>query len=72
LTPDPDHFDDIDPIDPDYGDAEITPEMGDNYLSAKIMLHHGGTMVKGRVAARKHDRDGNPIGLANVNPILDT
>jgi len=73
LTPDPDHFDDIDPIDPDYGDAEIMPEMGDNYLSAEIMLPRcGGTMVKGRVAARKRDSDGNPIGLANANPILDT
>ena len=67
LTPNPDHFDDIDPIDPDYSDAEITPEMGDNNLSAKIMLPRGGTMVKGRVAARKRDRDGNPIGLANVS-----
>jgi hypothetical protein len=46
--------------------------MGDNYLSTEIMLPRGGTMVKGRVAARKHDRDGNPIGLANSNPILDT
>jgi hypothetical protein len=72
LTPDPDHYDDTDPIDPDHGDAEITPEMGDNYLSAEIMLPRGGTMVKGRVAARKRDRDGNPIGLTNSNPILDT
>jgi hypothetical protein len=72
LTPDPDHFDDTDPIDPDHGDAEITPEMGDNYLSAKIMLPRGGTMVKGRVATRKRDNAGNPIGLANANPILDT
>jgi hypothetical protein len=38
LTPDPDHYDDTDPIDPDHGDAETTPEMGDNYLSAKIMV----------------------------------
>jgi len=53
LTPDPDHFDDIDPIDSDYGDAEITPEMGDNNLSAEIMLTRGGTMVKGRAAARQ-------------------
>ncbi len=29
-------------------------------------------MVKGRVSARKHDRDGNPVGLANSNPLLDT
>ena len=72
LTPDPNHFDDTDIIDPDYGDAEITPKMGDNYLSAEIMLPCCGTMVKGRVAARKRNRDGNPIGLANSNPILDT
>jgi len=74
LTPDPDHYDDTDPIDPDHGDAEITPEMGDNYLSAEIMLPRGGTMVRGRVAMRKRDWDGNPIGLANANsnPILDT
>ncbi len=73
MTPDPDHFDDSDPIDPDYGAAETTPEMGDNYLSAEIMLPRGGVMDKGRIAARKRDRDGNPpIGLANANPILDT
>ena len=72
LTPDPDHYDDTDPIDPDHGDAEITPEMGDNYLSAEIMLPRGGTMVRGRIAARKRDWDGIPIRLANSNPILDT
>jgi len=72
LTPNPDYFDDTDPVDPDYGHAEITPEMDDNYLSAEIMLPRGGTMVKGRVAVHKRDRDGNPIGLANPNPIFDT
>jgi hypothetical protein len=34
LTPDPVYFDNAHIIDPDYGDAEITPEMGDNYLTA--------------------------------------
>ena len=29
-------------------------------------------MVKGRMSTCKHDRDGNPVGLANSNPILDT
>ncbi len=72
LTPDPAYFDDTHITDPDYGDAEITPEMGDNYLTAELMLPRGGTMVKGRVSARKRDRDGNPVGLANSNPILDT
>ncbi len=28
--------------------------------------------MKERVTARKRDRDGNPVGLANANPILDT
>jgi hypothetical protein len=72
LTPDPDYYDETDPIDPDHGNTEITPEMGDNYLSAEIMLPRGGTMVKGRVATRKRNRDGNPVGLAKSNPILDT
>ncbi len=59
-------------LDPDHGDAEITPEMGDNYLSAEIMLPRGGTMVRGRIATQKRDWDGIPIRLANSNPILDT
>jgi hypothetical protein len=71
LTPDPDYFDSTNFIDPDYGDAEITPKMGDNYLSTEIMLPPGGTMVKRHVSAHEHDRDGNPIGLANPDPILD-
>jgi hypothetical protein len=29
-------------------------------------------MTKGRVKSRKRDADGNPIGLANASPILDT
>jgi len=72
LTPDPYHFDDSDFQDPDYGDAEITPILGDNYLSAEIMLPRGGTMIRGRVSEQKRDQHGNPIGLANPNPILDT
>jgi hypothetical protein len=34
-------------MDPEYGDAEIMPEIGDNYLSAELMLPKGGVMVKG-------------------------
>ena len=36
------------------------------------MLPKGGVLIKRRVTARKHDRDGNPVGRANDNPILDT
>jgi hypothetical protein len=49
LTPDPEYFHNTNVIDPDYGDAEMMPEMGDNYLSAKLMLPKGGVMVKGHV-----------------------
>jgi hypothetical protein len=63
LTPDYDF---------DHGNLEVTPGMGDNYLSAEISVPHGGTLVKGRVPSRKQDKDGNPVRLANANPILNT
>ncbi len=72
LTPDYDFFDDDHELDPDHADLEVTPEMGDNYLSAEIPVPQGGTLVKGCVTSWKRDKDGNPIGLANTNPILDT
>ncbi len=72
LTPDPTYYDNTATSDPEYGDAEVTPKTGDNYLSAELMLPKGGVLVKGRVTARKRDRDGNSIGRANDNPILDT
>jgi hypothetical protein len=72
LTPDPAYYDDTDTMDPECGDAEMTPETGDNYVSAELMLPKGGVLVQGHVTARKRDRDGNPVGHANDNPILDT
>jgi hypothetical protein len=72
LTPDPTYYDDTNTMDPEYGDTEVTSEIGDNYLSAELMLPKGVVMVKGRVTARKHDWNGNPVGRANDNPILDT
>jgi len=70
LTYEDDH-DDLDP-DHGHGDLEVTPEIGDNYLSAEISIPQGGSMVKVRVKSRKQDADGNPIGRADANPILDT
>ncbi len=72
LTPDYDFYDDDHDLDPDHGDLEVTPEMGDNYLNAEISVPRGGTLVKGRVTSQKRDKDSNPVGLANVNPILNT
>jgi hypothetical protein len=72
LTPDYDFYDDDNDLDPDHGELEVTPEMGDNYLNAKISVPRAGTLVKGRVTSRKRDKDGSPVGLANADPILDT
>ncbi len=72
LTPDPTYHDDTNIMDPEYGNAEVTLEIGDNYLSAELMLPKGSEMVKGHVTARKRDGEGNPVGHANDNPILDT
>jgi hypothetical protein len=72
LTPDYDFDDNDHDLHPDHGNLEVTPEMGDNYLSAEISVPCGGYLVKGRITSPKRDRDGNLIGLANANPILDT
>lgn len=49
-----------------------TPEAGDNYVGVKINLPRGSGEATGRVIGRKRDRDDNPVGRANDNPILDT
>jgi hypothetical protein len=55
-------------------DDEIpAPEAGDNHVGARVMLPHGGSLARGRGAVRrKRDREGNPSGRANANPVLDT
>ena len=72
ITPDLDHFGDSKLLSPDSADVEVTPEFGDNLLNAKIMLPCGGVLTKDCVTAQKRDSTGNPIGLADPNPILDT
>ncbi len=72
LTPEYDFYDDDYDLDSDHGDLEVTPEMGDNYLNTEISVLQGGTLMKGCITSQKRDKDGNPVGLANANPILDT
>jgi hypothetical protein len=71
LTPNYDFDDDDHDLDPEQGDLEVTPEMGDNYLNTEISVLQGGTLMKGRVTSPKRDKDGNPVRVANTNPILD-
>ncbi len=53
-------------------DEEITPEVGDEYLHASVILPCGSQMMHGTIIACKQDRDDNPIGHWSDNPILDT
>lgn len=56
---------------PDVEDV-VTPEEGDVYLNADVLLPRGDGMRTGRVRRRKRDSDGTLRGTANENPILDT
>jgi hypothetical protein len=38
LTPEYETYKDGHELDPDHGDLEVTPEIGDNYLSMKMMI----------------------------------
>ena len=58
LTPEYLTYDDDHDLDPDHGDLEVTPEIGDIYLSAEISIPRGGSIVKGRVKSLKRDIDG--------------
>jgi hypothetical protein len=53
LTPDPTYYNDTNATNPEYGDAEVTPKIGGNYLSAELMLPKGGVLVKGHMTACK-------------------
>ena len=44
----------------------------DMYLKAEVTLPIAGEMLTGKVERRKRDANGNLIGTANANPILDT
>jgi hypothetical protein len=54
-------------------DVELpTPEAGDNYVNASLMLPRGNSLARGTVIGRKRDSRGDPIGNANTNPIMDS
>ena len=50
---------------------DIMPEAMDNYIGVEIMIYHGDTVAQGSVRHRKRDVEGNTIGRANSNPIID-
>jgi hypothetical protein len=52
----------------DLWDAEAY----DAYISAQVILPAGDSQILGTVTARKRDHHGNPVGVGNRNPILNT
>ena len=53
-------------------DADVTPEVGDEYVGAQVTLPHGSEYSQGRVVRRTRNEDGTMLGTRNDNPILDT
>ena len=52
---------------------EFTPEQYDQYINMELSIHRGDEYPEmGRVTKRIKDQHGNPVGVANDNPILDT
>jgi len=49
-----------------------TPESFDQYIAAHVVLPRGDQYEKAVVKRRKIDPSGNPVGIRNTNPILDT
>jgi hypothetical protein len=72
----PDHITpEFTPIEPEASMPEVDDwdaEAYDQYIAAEVQLSRGGKEMLGTVIARKHDRDGNPIGRDRANPVLDT
>ena len=74
LTPECVYYEDDDSPFQEGSPDEIlpTPEGSDNYVNVEIMLPRGDEMAMGRVTKRARDPDGNAMGTAHANPILDT
>jgi len=71
----PEHDDEFDPVEPEAAMPEAddyTPEAYDEYLTAEVLLPNMGNMTRAKVTGRKRNADGDPVGVRNTNPILDT
>jgi len=70
-----DEYDVFEPVEPEACMPEIDDYSTDAYdalISAELLLPKGDVLMPAKVVARKRDKDGNPIGTAHPNPIVDT
>ncbi len=51
---------------------KFTLESYNEYLTAEVLLPHGGKLKKARVIGCWHNNNGVPIGRQSSNPILDS
>jgi hypothetical protein len=68
-------YDIYNPMEPEAEIPEadaFTPEMCENLISAMVLIPKGDVLLPATVIGCKWDKSGNPIGVANANPILDT
>jgi hypothetical protein len=65
--------------DDDIGEEPTMPEADefdhdafDKYVAAEVVIPKGDSLLYGKVLRRKRDNDGNLIGHAHANPVLDS
>jgi hypothetical protein len=51
---------------------DFTPKAYDEYVGAQMMIPTADGRIQGTITKRAKGEDGNPIGLRNANPFLDT
>ena len=67
------YADDTDGEEPRVPDEDdVTPEYGDIYIGAQVLLPFEDKVLTGKVVSRKQEHDGSLKGHAHSNPILDT
>ena len=74
-VPEADEDDDLEGTKCDQNNQEPTPDkIGDTYLSAELAIpRHGYEYPQyAKVTKCRKDQEGNSVGIANNNPILDT
>ena len=71
-TPQYDLYEDVTQNEQIFPLLEPTPEVGDHYIGAEILLPSRAKVARGHLVAWIHSARGNIMGRAHMNPILDT
>ena len=73
---DDEDLDVVEPVNPELAAQEAdvipTPDAYDQYLTANILIEKQGLPMRGTVMRRARDHEGELVGVANRNPLLDS